>query len=346
MRACCGGSADIQPWDDRPGPAPLVEAEWLLYESSDGSVRDLDGLRRRLHAGGGIEAGLLRERLWRHLCGVVPWEASAADIERILEERRAEYSLLKARWVGADKLAECGADKLAECGVASLVKYHRVIDGDVLRTDRKHPDWQEEAALFPLKAILYTFCCHPLGEALGYFQGMNDIAAVICSVVPDEASRFWCFEGFIRHREEVFMDFPRGLWARLQAVDLLLAHVEPSLSSSLKAANGGSSEFPFLFQATFLLLKREMLDYEATARLWESVLAHHQRGYDVYIVAALLRSQRSNVPDAADLAELVQLFNGLVGTIADAGLLFSAQKIEDAAMKDPDVLAKLQAILA
>jgi len=41
----------------------------------------------------------------------------------------------------------------------------------------------------------------------------------------------------------------------------VLGRLDPPLRAAL-AADGGGSQLPFLFQAGFLLLKREMIDYE------------------------------------------------------------------------------------
>ena len=49
-------------------------------------------------------------------------------------------------------------------------------------------------------------------------------------------------------------------------------------------------------QSVFLLLKRELRDYEAVARVWEAWLVCAEGGtWDVYLVAALVRLQRDAI---------------------------------------------------
>ena len=124
---------------------------------------------------------------------------------------------------------------------------------------------------------------------------VNPLSASTVCRPQAEAEAYWCFVGLLEHRKLVFSSFPTGLWNHMAAVHRLLETVDPVLSAALRRANEGSTEFPFLFQAVFLLLKRELLGYEATSRVWEASLAARDPVYDLALIAALVRLHRQEV---------------------------------------------------
>ena len=157
------------------GAAPVLPDEDELPISNPVNAREFQGLgedRLRVRVQeGGIDSNELRRQVWPRLLRVVDWQFD--DTEFVAKQ--TEYEALRAQWEGSN-------DDLEACPVAAVVKYHRVIKGDVDRTDRKGPIFHEDAALQALRRVLLTFCCHPLGEEVGYFQGMNDMVAVMLHV--------------------------------------------------------------------------------------------------------------------------------------------------------------------
>merc|ERR1711988_1328704 len=124
-----------------------------------------------------------------------------------------------------------------------------------------------------------------------------------------------------------------GLYSLLEGVLTVLGRLDPPLRAAL-AADAGGSQLPFLFQAGFLLLKREMIDYEAVARVWESCFVQGAIASEVYLLAGLLRLQRRAIVTSsgapAALESLVQLFNQLGGTVESASLLRMARVTREA----------------
>jgi len=276
-------------------------------------------LRRRIKEGG-LESSL-RKSVWPHLLGVSQWDKPP---DANLQERKKEYLSLKAMWEGANNLDDCE--------VAAVKQYHRVIENDVDRTDRKGPLFHDrQGPLEALRAVLLTFCCYKLGETIGYFQGMNDTVAIFCHVfdsAEEEAEIFWCFVAHIERRSQVYLQFPEGLHAEMKGIDRLLDSVDTELNDALRAANDGSTQYPFLFQSVFLLLKREMSSYEACARVWEACYASDNGLWDLIVVVAMIRMNRNKLLEngALELTDAVQAFNAFVGTLDAIQLLRMAQR--------------------
>jgi len=151
-------------------------------DATTGAIADPTLLKNRIQDGG-IDKEL-RATLWLRLFGVLAWADPAP--RATLEEKRREYDALKAQWEGFE-------GNLGSCTVEAVKAHHQVIKNDVDRTDRKGPIFQEDGgALDALRRVLLSFCCSDLGSELGYFQGMNDMAAVILSVYDwREVTRLW-----------------------------------------------------------------------------------------------------------------------------------------------------------
>lgn len=332
---CCGSTSQVTPAADFPVSPPVSSSEFATFlDVETGGIADWDRLQRRIESGSTDPD--VRERIWRHLLGLAPYGASNKEMTQIAEGQRAEYQQWRTRWEASPNLDECT--------IAAVQKYRRVIEGDVARTDRSQGRYQDPAALDPLKVLLLTYCAHPLGEEVGYFQGMNDVAAVLCTIVEDESSQFWFFVNFVRWRLPVYRDFPTGLWSVLEGVHVVLQRVDPVLNTTLLEANSGSTQQACLFQAAFLLLKREMIDYEAVCRVWESCFLQGAVLPEVFLLAGLLRLRRQAILGVKDLdlAALVQLFNQMTGTIESNHLLRMAQVTKAAFIQDPAALGELR----
>eukprot|EP00966_Prymnesium_polylepis_P246851 5708711-Prymnesium_polylepis.1 len=122
-----------------------TDVEW----NADGSPAQPEALRAAITASGGIEPEL-RPRLWPLLLGVSAWDAGTAERVHAAEVKRAEYASLLA-----------GSDEAVD------PRYRKVIDGDVPRTDREHPEWADDASLEPMRSLLMAHCMH---SKWGYYQ--------------------------------------------------------------------------------------------------------------------------------------------------------------------------------
>ena len=170
-----------------PTAADLV-GEDLIGFTADGAVTGPSALRARIAQSSGIDAPA-RARLWPHLLGMEPWDATAAALDHAAAERSSRFERLLQHTTGVDQ-----SDST-------------VIGSDVPRTDREHPRWREDASLAPLHSVLLAHCVYRAESkiAQGYLQGMNDLAAVVCEVLGDEpppkelAAAFWLFEALLDH---------------------------------------------------------------------------------------------------------------------------------------------------
>lgn len=161
--ACCGRTSRV---------APALEAlvdEREICLTAQGAIVAAASLRVRIAQSDGLSAGA-RARLWRHLLGIDAWEVTSAEIEARDSERAARFEELLHRTEAEGAVEKQDAT---------------VIGSDVPRTDRALPRWHDEAALAPLRAMLLAHCVHRAGgsTARGYYQGMNDLAAVVCDQV-------------------------------------------------------------------------------------------------------------------------------------------------------------------
>ena len=161
--ACCGRPSRVA-----PAPEALVSEKDICL-TTQGTVVGAASLRLRIAQSEGLSAGA-RARLWRHLLGIDAWEATSAEIEAQDADRATRFEELLHR---------------AEAEGAVEKQDATVIGSDVPRTDRALPRWHNEAALAPLRAMLLAHCVHRAGgsTARGYYQGMNDLAAVMCDQV-------------------------------------------------------------------------------------------------------------------------------------------------------------------
>ena len=165
--ACCGRTSRV---------APALEAlvdEREICLTAQGAIVAAASLRVRIAQSDGLSAGA-RARLWRHLLGLDAWEVTSAEIEARDSERAARFEELLHRTEAEGAVEKQDAT---------------VIGSDVPRTDRALPRWHDEAALAPLRAMLLAHCVHRAGgsTARGYYQGMNDLAAVVCDQVGTQS---------------------------------------------------------------------------------------------------------------------------------------------------------------
>lgn len=155
--ACFGRTSRVA-----PASGGLVSEKEICL-TAQGTIVGAALLRARVAESEGLTAGA-RARLWQHLLGIAAWEASEAEIEAHTAERVIRFEELLHRAEGAVERQDV-----------------TVIDSDVPRTDRELPRWHDQAALAPLRAMLLAHCVHRAGgsTARGYYQGMNDLAAVM-----------------------------------------------------------------------------------------------------------------------------------------------------------------------
>ncbi|XP_026518164.1 TBC1 domain family member 17, partial [Terrapene carolina triunguis] len=76
--------------------APVTEQEWGQHLDPEGRITHLDGLKRRIFAGGLTPA--LRKEAWKFLLGYYSWESSSEENRAQARRRTDEYFRMKLQW--------------------------------------------------------------------------------------------------------------------------------------------------------------------------------------------------------------------------------------------------------
>jgi hypothetical protein len=303
-----------------PGADALLADDTVL--GSDAEVR------QRVAASVGV-AGGLREQVWPVLLRAWdPRDAGGAD------ERQAEFERLLAMPVDEAQL--------------------RVIEADVPRTDRDLPQWSSDDSLPPLLSLLRAHLAY--APAVGYYQGMNDVAAIFLDTLPRPCDAFFAFEGWVRLTAANWAAKLQGVWAQARGVMAAIGAAEPKLARHLATLSIVPDEpLPFLFQLLFLRLKREMRSYEEARRLWEVSWAACDR-FDLFLarrveystprevgsaphasasssaqVAGIVVSRRAKLMRVDRMDLVHKLFMDLSGTLDAAPLIAEARKLHASA---------------
>ena len=167
------------------------------------------------------------------------------------------------------------------------------------------PTWQA-AQSKRLTNILIAYCLHD--TAVGYCQGMNEVAARFCENVVDEAEAFWCFVEFLKaYRCHFIIDSQHGISSPpgivtqnptdsttgvtrnnttgkqsenvtrnsvrdvLTSLAKILKRCDPPMWKHVELLHAG--DCMFAFRAVVVLLCRELPQHE-TVFLWEVLMAH------------------------------------------------------------------------
>lgn len=280
--------------------------------------------------------------MWPCLLGLDAWDATAAQRERSRALRLERFEQLVQR---SDAVKKSDAT---------------VIDGDVPRTDRDLPRWKEEAALAPIRTMLMAHCAHEAASVRGYSQGMNDVAAVVLDAwlpmtaasapspsVATLSEAFWLFEALLDRTTADWGagDEFAGVWRQTRCVAAIVTAASAKLGAHLRridetrgAELARDQPLACLFGCVLLRLKREMVSYEETRRLWEASWANHSSGsvrgrhFHLVVLAALVLSQRKALlrlpATTVGFAEMHRLFMQLASTQRAAPLLDMARALQ------------------
>lgn len=239
-----------------------------------------------------------------------------------------------------------------EAAVKSVdVEHLRIIDCDITRTDRNRDEWRDPSALEPLRRILAAHLAR--SPEIGYYQGMNDIAAVIWTAIPELPRAFFYFSAWVDMHRLNWLPALKGVWQQASVILAVLQVVDAPLAAQLAEYSFPGQPLPFLFQPIFLRLKREMKSYEETKQLWEVCWAARMAKpngdhYDLLCIAALVLSQRRKLlrrealPSMEGLAMVKQVFSDLRGTqrakplLSRAHSLFEMSAVRTALKLDDD----------
>ncbi|XP_014096248.1 TBC1 domain family member 15 isoform X1 [Bactrocera oleae] len=173
---------------------PLNEAQWLEFQSADGRITDVAGIKNLIFHGG-IHYNL-RAEVWKYLLNYYQWNET--EVERIqrYKQKSREYYTMKAQWLSMTATQEEHFNGFRDRKCQ--------IEKDVKRTDRTLEFFagEDNPNLMVLQGILMTYVMYNFD--LGYVQGMSDLLAPILSIQGNEVDAFWCFVGFM---DVVFANF-------------------------------------------------------------------------------------------------------------------------------------------
>ena len=252
------------------------------------------------------------------------------------DTRRALWQKLLAPDILDDAEQKIEFERL-EAAVDSVdAEQLKIINNDVPRTDRDLDEWRDPSALKPLRRILVAHLAR--SPDIGYFQGMNDIAAIIWTTTPELPAAFFNFSAWVHMHRLNWSAELQGIWQQASAILAVLQVVDVPLAAQLAQYSFPGQPLPFLFQTIFLRLKREMRDYEETRRLWEVCWAARMvkpdaEHYELLCIVALVLSQRRKLMRHADLSPMEGLpmakrvFSDLRGTQRAKPLLSRAHSL-------------------
>ncbi|CAH8630025.1 unnamed protein product [Heterobilharzia americana] len=273
-----GGFAVVE---RRPNPICLPPPPASL--DPEGRVNRPENLREIIF-NGGIEKDL-RPIVWKYLLGYYQWTYTTEENERLRVEKSREYHMLKAFWkpMSADREARFTLLRDRRC----------FIDKDVPRTDRKTDFYGDDSRgnLTRLSDILVTYTIYNMD--FGYFQGMNDLLALILYVVKEEEDSFWCFVGLMNRLESNFDGELNAVREQFNQLFSLIEIFDPAFSEYLEMKS--AKEMPFCFRWLLIQFKREF-SYKDTMTLWEAFWTDYRtKNFHIFFAAAVLMMQRDNI---------------------------------------------------
>ncbi|CAH8640744.1 unnamed protein product [Schistosoma mattheei] len=262
---------------------PLNMTQWKKSLDPEGRVNRPENLREIIF-NGGIENDL-KPIVWKYLLGYYQWTYTAEENERLKVEKSREYHILKTFWksMSSDREARFALFRDRKC----------FIDKDVPRTDRKTDFYSDDSHgnLTRLSDILITYTIYNMD--FGYFQGMNDLLALILYVIKDEEDSFWCFVGLMNRLESNFNGELNAVREQFNQLFSLIEIVDPTFSEYLESKS--AKEMPFCFRWLLIHFKREF-SYKDTMTLWEAFWTDYRtKNFHIFFAAAILLTQRDNI---------------------------------------------------
>ncbi|KAF8560872.1 hypothetical protein P879_05136 [Paragonimus westermani] len=257
--------------DVRPTPIPLPDIpsvrrsdplgvdQWKRHLDPYGRVTCVEKLRKTIFEGG--VSSVLRPLLWKYLLGYYLWDNTAEENEKRRVEKHREYHALKKFW------KEMSHDRLVRFSLFRDRKCY--IDKDVPRTDRKTAFFRDDSGgnLTRLYDILITYTIYNMD--FGYFQGMNDLLALILYVIQQEEDAFWCFVGLMERLESNFDGNLNAVREQFYQLFELVEVLDPDFSDYL--------ELSFVFSSSFL------------QAIWSE---HLTKNFHIFFAASVLLMQR------------------------------------------------------
>jgi hypothetical protein len=307
-------SDELLPFTRAERQPEITKAEWESFFDEQGSVKDVDTLKKRLFYGG-LEPSL-RKEAWKFLLGYFPFASTHEQREEIKLKKAVEYTQYKLQWETITEEQETHHQLFRERKIN--------IQKDVVRTDRHLEAFAdtESAHLSRLNDILLTYSFFNFD--LGYVQGMNDLLAPIMLLMDDEADSFWCFKGLMDQMEGNFQADQLSMRAQLAQLAEIIKILDPRFYAYLERRD--CLHMFFCFRWILINFKREF-EYHEAERIWEVTWSGYLTKYfPLFIAASILLKARNQIITAKmGFDEILKYTNSLTGQLAVEEVLVDAE---------------------
>ncbi|CAM4690552.1 unnamed protein product [Lepidochelys olivacea] len=314
--------------------APVTEQEWGQHLDPEGRITHLDGLKRRIFAGGLTPA--LRKEAWKFLLGYYGWESTSEENRARARRRTDEYFRMKLQWKSVSEEQERRNSLLRG--------YRSLIERDVSRTDRSNKFYQgsENPALVLLHDVLMTYCVYNFD--LGYVQGMSDLLSPVLYVTQNEVDAFWCFAGFMELVHHNFEESQESMKRQLAQLGLLLRVMDPPLCDFLDSKESGS--LCFCFRWLLIWFKREFA-FEDVLQLWEVLWTGLPcPSFHLLVACGILDSEREALMNSGfSFSEILKHINELTMKMSVEETLCRAEALYGQLAASPELPRNVQELL-
>ncbi|VDK22394.1 unnamed protein product [Taenia asiatica] len=279
--------------DLRPVPRkhPVSLEMWQRHLDHDGRVTVAEKLQTYIY-NGGIEPDL-RPIAWKYLFGYLKWDFTKDENAKRVQSKQERKS---------------------------------IIEKDTYRTDRQTALFRDNSAgaLTRLYNILMTYTFY--NPDLGYFQGMNDLLAVIMSVIDGEEDAFWCFAGLLDRVSGHFSNDLSSLSSQFIGLFKLIEILMPRFARFLREKEATSMSFCFRW---FLIIFKREFSYDDIKILWETLFSGAApKNFQLLIAVAIFDSEADTIiRNCSDISQILQHINGLSERINLQNVLSRAQGI-------------------
>ncbi|KDR81554.1 hypothetical protein GALMADRAFT_221417 [Galerina marginata CBS 339.88] len=307
------------PKSSRDPSHPVDERLWASWFGKDGrpTIRS-EEMRREVFRKGISPKGTLRQKIWPFVLGVLEWDVSSEDREKLWQEKRRKYQAVKDEWCGVPEVFD---------STTVLEERHR-IDVDCRRTDRSQPmfsapaeipttDLDDEKTSHQRHYSIISPNMHDIGaqspsnehvdcmasilltynfyeKELGYVQGMSDLCAPLYVVMAgNEEMTFWCFVEVMNRMKQNFMRDQSGMKKQLSTLQQLIEVMDPELFRHLEKTD--ALNLFFCFRWVLISFKREF-PFEDVLQLWEVLWTeYYTSGFVLFVALAVLESHRDMI---------------------------------------------------
>lgn len=306
--------------------ALFTRAMWETHLDNEVRVHRVKELQDRVF-GGGCEPEL-RAELWPFLLNVYPWDSTLEERLAIMEEKRAEYEVLRNQWksITPNQLKRFGLHRDREA----------LVEKDVIRTDRaldffKGPDNAHVAELYEM---LMTYCQYNFD--LGYVQGMSDLLSPLYMLFNDKLMAFWAFVGYMDLVEDHFFMDQQKTQGKLADLSSLIYYCDSELYNHLEKED--SSNFFFCFRWLLINFKREFNDTDIL-ELWEVIwTCPYNTDYCLFIATAILLQERDSIlSEEMSFSQILKYINDLSQQLDLNEVLGNAESLFHNIRSQPDI---------